>query len=348
MIRVLEVLATLKRAGAEVMASSLATRLDRGRFRPGVLTLFNETPGDLGPIVESADVPLWRLGKKPGLDFNMYPRLRAAFAEFRPDVIHTHSYVLRYVLPVAGRAAIVHSVHNLAGQEVDRIGLWIHKAAFKLKRVTPIAVASEVALSFRQIYGFTPGTIPNGIDLARFNRPRREAGQNREIRIVSVARLDPQKNPLALVEAFREMPEYCRLLMAGDGSLRAALRGIHPRVELLGIVADTPELLAGCDIFALASDWEGHPLALMEAMASGLAVVATRVGGVPEIVGDAGLLVPPGDVRALSASLLRLVQNPGLRDELGNRARLRARNFGIADMVSAYSDLFDRVRRPGP
>ena len=126
------------------------------------------------------------------------------------------------------------------------------------------------------------------------------------------------------------------MLLVGDGSLRSSLEGIE-RVHLLGVRTDLPELLSACDVFAMASQWEGHPLALIEAMAAGLPVVATAVGGVPEIVGDAGLLCPPMSLTdALRAALDR-------RQEFGAAALARSRMFDISHTVQQYADLFEQL-----
>jgi glycosyltransferase involved in cell wall biosynthesis len=341
MIRLLEVLATLKRAGAETMVTSLACGLDRRRFEPQVVSLFGRFPGSLEPVLADCGVAVKHLGKRRGFDPRMYPRLRSIIREFRPDVIHTHSYVMRYVLPVAG-CAMVHTVHNLAGQEVDWLGRAIHRIGYR-RGVVPVAVAEEVSKSFELVYGFAPAaTVPNGIDLSRFPEPTVRASA--ELTIISVARLDPQKNPGMLVEAFRGLPPHCRLVLVGDGALKAEFEGIE-RVELTGARSDIPQLLGSADIFALASDWEGHPIALMEAMAAGLPVVATAVGGIPEIVGDAGMLVPPRDLCAFAEALSQLVADPDRRADLGRRARERAQRFDVRRMVDAYAALFERVVR---
>jgi glycosyltransferase involved in cell wall biosynthesis len=250
---------------------------------------------------------------------------------------------MRYTLPVA-RCRAVHTVHNVAAREVESAGRLVHRIGYKLG-VVPVAVADEVARSFESVYGFRPVTIPNGIDVQRFHRPEcrrvwREANGFRhdETLIVSVARLEPQKNPELLVRA---LPDDCSLLLAGDGSLRSALEG-RPRVHLLGIRSDLPELLSAGDVFALASDWEGHPIALMEAMAAGLPVVATSVGGVPEIVGDAGVLVPAGDEQALRTALRSVVRDRG---RYAHAALRRASAFDVRQTIAAYSDLFERVAR---
>jgi glycosyltransferase involved in cell wall biosynthesis len=353
-IRVLEVIPTLRRAGAENMVVSLASRLDSGRFETGIVSLFDPFPGGLEP-----GVPVWYLGKRRGLDLRMVGRLARVFREFRPDIVHTHSYVLRYTLLAARRRAMVHTVHNVAGKEADRLGRAIQRFAFR-HGVAPVAVADAVARSFRAAYCREPAaTIPNGIDTAAFSRPEARAGWRSahgfvadDVLIVSVARLEPQKNPLALVEAFAR-GGVGQLLMAGDGSLieaarlRAAQLGIASRVHFLGVCSDVPELLCASDIFALASDWEGNPLSVMEALAAGLPVVATSVGGVPELVEDGvtGILALPGNVGALGGALESLARDPQRRREMGAAGREGSKRFDVSAMVAAYAVLFEEVAR---
>jgi hypothetical protein len=174
-----------------------------------------------------------------------------------------------------------------------------------------------------------------------------------------VARLEPQKNPLGLIEAFArafgDSPRG-RLLLAGDGSLREATReacarlGVTGRVHFLGVRTDVVELLAACDLFALSSHFEGSPLSVMEAMAAGLPVVATAVGGVPELVADGqtGLLVPPGDVRSFADALTCLAGNPGRRCEMAMAAVPRAAAFSVDAMAARYAALFERLAGATP
>jgi hypothetical protein len=144
-IRVLEVLASLKRAGAERMVVSLVSRLDPSRFETGVVSLFDTLPDGLEPALAEAGVQTWHLGKHPGLDLRMVPRLFGVMRAFRPTVIHTHSYVLRYTLPAgmaAGAGAMVHTVHNLASKEGDRFGRLIHRTVFG-RRVVAVTAGDD-------------------------------------------------------------------------------------------------------------------------------------------------------------------------------------------------------------
>lgn len=363
-IRVLEILATLKRAGAERMAVSLACRLDAKRFETGVVSLFDPFDGGLEPELQAEGIAVWHLGKHKGLDLRMIPRLRRVIRKFEPAVIHTHSYVLRYSLPASlgmRVAAMVHTVHNVASKETDLAGRLLHRVVLG-RRVVAVAVGEQVRQSYRELYGAEPGaTIRNGIDTASFRRAgarerwRTEHGfKDSDLLVVSVGRLDPQKNPLGMIDAFAiafGADKRGQLLLVGDGSLRDACQqrakehGVAGRVHLLGVQTETADILAAADVFALASDWEGTPLAVMEAMAAGLPVAATAVGGVPELVADeeTGLLSAPGDTRALSSSLARLASEPDLRQAMGSAAAVRAQTFGVDSMVSQYAALFERL-----
>jgi glycosyltransferase involved in cell wall biosynthesis len=363
-IRVLEVLATLKRAGAERMAVTLACGLDRDRFETAVATLYDPFPGGFEPVLEQAGIRSWALGKRRGFDPRMVPRLFRVMREFRPSIVHTHSYVLRYSLPAAlaaGVGAMAHTVHNVASREVDLPGRWLHRLAFR-GRVAPVAIGKQVGRSIQEDYGVPPAAvIPNGIDTEAFYRPqlrepwRRAHGFSAgDFLVVSVARLDPQKEPLGLIRAFAAAlgrDERSRLILAGDGSLRDAARDeaarldLGGRVHFLGVQSNVAELLAAADIFALFSSYEGNPVAVMEAMAAGLPVLATAVGGVPEIVshGETGLLVPAGDRDAFAASLLALAADLPRRSAMSELARRRAREFDAGRMVASYGALFDRM-----
>lgn len=363
-IRVLELLASLRRAGAETVAVSLACRLDPARFETAVVSLYDPFPDGLEPLLEERGIRAWHLGKRRGFDPRMYPRLLRLFRQFHPDVLHTHSYVLRYALPpgLAARVPLMlHTVHNLAAREVDALGRAVHRLAFRCG-VRPVAITAQLARSFREVYGSEPAAvIPNGIDADRYSRPETRQRWRRahgfaedDLLIVSVARLEPQKNPLGLIESFAQAlagDQRCHLLLAGDGSLRDAAReragccGVAARVHFLGARADVPDLLAASDLFALASLWEGSPIAVMEAMAAGLPVAATAVGGVPELVQDGatGILAPAGDNQALARALAALARDPQRRGELGRAAAARSARFSLTAMVESYSALFESL-----
>ncbi|HUP03807.1 MAG TPA: glycosyltransferase [Bryobacteraceae bacterium] len=363
-IRVLEILATLRRAGAERVAVSLASGLDPERFETEVISLKPPFEGGFEPVLAERGIAVRHLGKRDGLDPRMWPRLARAMARFEPDIIHTHSYVMRYALPAwAARrqGRLAHTVHNVADREVEPLGRAVHRVAFRAGALA-VAISHDVARSFERMYGFAPAaTIPNGADTRHGYRPsarerwRRERGFGAgEFLVASVARFEKQKNPLGLMEAFARAfagRADARLVMAGEGSLLEAARrraeelGVARRVYFQGLCLDVPELLSACDLFVLGSDWEGSSVAVIEAMAAHLPVVATAVGGVPELVQQdaTGLLVPAGHGEALASAMRDLAADGARLRAFGEAGARRAREFDTAAMVAGYAEFFERV-----
>jgi glycosyltransferase involved in cell wall biosynthesis len=271
-------------------------------------------------------------------------------------VLHTFDFYSNVMGVPAGRLAgtpvIVASQRDL-GNLRPRIQRRVHVLA--LRWATHVLVNSPaIAERLRQNMSTKPGRIAivrNGVDLARFSpAPRRERGS--QVLIGTLANLRPEKGLSTLVEAAalvcRRAPQ-ARFVIWGDGSLRSALDALIRRhrltniVELAGSTSEPETELRRCEIVVLPSLSEASSNVILEAMATGLPVVATCVGGTPALVDDqqTGLLVPPGDPRALADALLRLLEDPALRAQLGARGHDRARReFGMDRMLAQIEALY--------
>jgi glycosyltransferase involved in cell wall biosynthesis len=347
--------------GAETMASHLMLGLAQAYDVVGAsLYPARGTPIELG--LKQAGIPVRDLGKRRGFDPKMYFAIDKLVRTVQPDVVHTHLSVLRYVFPVLLRRRVplaVHTLHNLAEHEADAVGRAVHRLAFR-GTVLPVAISRECGASFRRVYGREcHSVIPNCIPVDHYRRDvsgraewRRKYGfDSSSILFVCVGRLEPQKNPLLLVQAFAALRDpRAHLLLLGEGSLReqvaASVRshGLEQSVHLLGKRLDIPQWLGASDVFVLSSDWEGNPLSVMEAMAAGLPVVSTSVGGVPELVepGQHGFLVPPGDSQGLTAAMRRFLENPELMRVMGDTACAHAvKAFRVERMVHNYARLYE-------
>jgi glycosyltransferase involved in cell wall biosynthesis len=355
-MRVLQILPSFGVGGAEQMAGHLMTGLSDMLEVSGV-SLFAATNSSIEQKLHQRNVRLWHLGKRPGFDPRMYARLDQVLREVRPDVVHTHMSVLRYVLPAAirrGVPAVVHTLHSLAQHETDAFGRLLNRLAFR-RRVLAVSISQEVAVSFRQHYGMeSRAIVPNGIPVDKYCRDhydrerwRRQEGFDPDaVLFTSVGRLEDVKNPLLVVRAFATLSDpRAHLVMLGAGYLRDPIlayvrsQGLEDQVHLLGKRNEVAECLAASDAFVLGSNWEGNPLSVMEAMAAGLPVISTAVGGVPELVeaGRSGILVPPADAAALAEAMACLIANPGERREMGKAAYSRAVTaFGLEQMAAGY------------
>ncbi len=362
-IRVLQVVPSLCSGGAERMVLHLATGLDRSRYEASVACLSDPLGTDIELAARDADVPVHYLGKKAGFDARAYPRLDRVMRDVSPSVVHIHLNALLYAAPVSacrGVRAIVYTAHNFPELLVPPALRWFYRTCFHWG-VVPVSIAGTLTPALRKEFHVKSiPLIPNGIPVAGFNRTNaadadwrhREGFADRDFLFVCVARLSPQKNHDLLLRAFRALREMggdAHLLLAGDGELRGKLMklteglDIVSRVHFLGNRADIATLLGASDVFVLSSTQEANPLCVMEAMAAGLPIVSTRVGGVPDIVDSRvhGLLTDPGGVASLAQAMSVMMLTPRLRQECGRRAAERAQDrFDLSRMVDAYDQLY--------
>lgn len=319
-------------------------------------------------------VPTLTRAVSPLKDVAAFCRLVTLFRKERPEIVHTHTSKAgalgRLAAWLTGVPVVVHTPHGHIfyghfGRFASRIFLWIERALTKqTQRVIALTEAErDETLSCGVGRAEQFAVAPSGIDLARF-RAAASAGRSRPdwlgcpsdaLVIGSVGWLTEVKGHRFLIEAFAKLkPNHPRLHLAivGSGELRepyvalAARLGLRDSIHLLGDRQDIPACLACMDLFVLPSLNEGMGRALIEAMAAGLPVVASRVGGVPAIVEDrrTGLLVPAGDAGALASALGELLDRPAWAKELGSAAsRSIGDRFGADAMVREIESVYDKA-----
>lgn len=363
-IKVVQIVPMLSPGGAERVAVHIARGLSRRRYEPLVISFTARVGCDLDHMLEDAGIEIRYLGKHPGFDYRVYGRLDAVLKEYEPDVIHTHLHVLRYALPsmlLRKRVAMVHTVHNLAEREIEPRARLIQRYALT-HGVEPVAVAEEVAASIESLYGIEHcRVIANCIPTELYANPRtprnewraKEGFNEADVLFVCVARFAPQKNHALLLKSFAQGPALvarAHLVLVGEGELRTDLEeqarklNVSGKVHFLGLRNDIPDVLGAMDVFVLSSDYEGNPLSVLEAMASGLPVVSTAVGGVPKLLdaGKEGFLVPQGDSQALAKPMNTLLKYEAARKSMGAAAASRAKkNYDVPNMVRAYEEVYE-------
>jgi sugar transferase (PEP-CTERM/EpsH1 system associated) len=340
--------------GQERLLVELARHNDPERFALTFVSLTGR--GKLADALEAHGGRVIALDEPPGLRPRMIWRLRQLMRRERFDVVHTHDdKPLIYAAPAARLARVplrIHTHHHgLLRQFTWRQRLLVRWAA---QLVDPFVCVSHDSARYCAAEGIAARrlrVIWNGIDLERFAFH----GPQPPGPAVVVARLTAEKDVQNLVHAVRQVAEVLpqfRLEIAGDGPCRenlvrlAAELRIGERVRFLGEVRDVPALLARARLFVLPSQSEGISLTILEAMASGLPVVATNVGGNPEVVEPGtGMLVPPCDPAALAHAIVRVASNPEEALLMGRAARRRVETyFDVRQMVGQYAGLYGRAR----
>lgn len=365
-LRVLYVNHSLATGGIETMIRDFALRLKHAHWEPEVAVF--QAGGSLENDLRANGVPVVDLSKREGLDPGLVRRMRRLLRDHAIDVVHSNNYSawLYSVLASIGlpRTRVVHTEHSSIRGWRRR---WLER---QLARGTDaiVAVSRDVERGMVDDIGVARTAvrmIVNGVDTARFRRDdrlrqsaRSEYGLRREhLAFGVVARLAPVKALEVLLDAFamvwRRHPE-ARLLIAGDGPCRDALRAqgaalaLSDAVRFLGEVQDPQRVMNSLDVYVLSSDSEGMNLTLLEAMASSLPVVATAVGGNPEVVDGnvTGLLVPRRSPEQLAQAMARMIEEPGMRARMGECGADRVRRTFSQDATfAAYLRLYEACRR---
>lgn len=369
MIHVVHVLDSLAIGGMENGVVNVINAARHG-LRHTVVTMTAD-----GPLSDRlpAGVAVHCVAKRAGIDLRAIARLARLFRRLRPDVVHSRNWGAFDAVVAARLAGVRAVVHGEHGREAsDPLGLNARRN--RIRRVLGPLVSRFVTVSFdlrRWLVG-TVGipagkvlTIHNGVDTARFSdgdptEARRTLGLPADAPVIgTVGRLDPVKDQAGLLAAFAAFPDSPsgpRLAIVGEGPCRQMLESeiarlhLTGRAHLCGERRDIPSVLKAFDVFALPSRAEGISNTILEAMATGLPVVATDVGGNPELVEPdvTGRLVPAADPAALETALRSYVSDPYLRAQHGKAGRERVlQHFSLERMAQAHTDLYASLHRSG-
>ena len=363
--------------GLENGVVNLINRLPADRYDHAVIALTEVT--DFRKRIVRDDVTFHSLHKPPGHGFAIHRKLHRLLRDLSPAIIHTRNIGASDAQFPALLAGVPIRIHGEHGWEVQDVagGKGTHHLQRKLLKPLVhrfVALSGEIRRYLEDRIGVPADRIAqicNGVDVDRF-APRGGEDVRRGPRtgpvaqrfpdeglfvVGTVGRLSPVKHQRLLVDAFvracaarPDLAPRMRLAIAGDGPDRAAIEadvaasGIGDRIWIAGAREDVPAFLAGLDLFALPSLAEGISNTILEAMASGVAVLATRVGGNAELIADGstGTIVPSDDVDAMVAAILGYAADVSRADHEGRLARTRAvETFGIDAMVARYDELYD-------
>ncbi len=366
-MRIVYMLTSLGIGGAERLTLALAERMRERGHAVVLLTLRPRLKKEW-----PTSLPVFRLGvrKNPLSVLAAFFRARRYLHDLRPDIIHSHGFhasiFARPLKPLVPVPAIVATIHNV--YEGGRLRMLAYRFTDPLcDRITAVSQAvADRFIALKAISARKCTVIPNAIDIAEFTPDRSRRVQTRaalgahaDFIWLAAGRIAPAKDHSNLLRAFaglRASQPGTQLWIAGEGtdaqrnSLQslAALLGVNGSVQWLGLRHDMPALLDAADAFVLSSAWEGMPLALAEAMAMEKPVVATDAGGVGELVGETGILVPPHSPEQLARAMCSvMIKDEEARQAQGRAARQRIeQNFSMESRAADYEAFYTGLRRP--
>ncbi len=352
--------------GLENGLINLVNEMDRDNFQHTIISLTDIT--SLRERIKNNRVNLIEIGKKEGIDSRAYAKLYRVLRRIRPDVVHTRNLGTidcQLIAFVSGVPIRIHGEHgrgmrNLDGDNPRDIQIrkfmkpFIHKYVALSKDIESWLVNSIGVPRDRIIQ------IYNGVDTEKFKPRQKNAKRNDIKKIITIGRLQSEKDQMTLIHAFSILlarpknAQKIRLVIVGDGPDRIRIEehienmGLADQIDVLGERDDIDRRLQECDIFALSSLTEGISNTILEAMSCGLPVVATDVGGNPELVihGETGFLVPRKDPEAMAEAIQFYLDEPRLITEHGSKGRQRVvENFSLVNMVKGYESMYRDLSR---
>lgn len=365
--RVLWLTKGLGRGGAERLLTTCAPHVERDRFEVEVAYLMPAKSAYVDRL-RGQGIAVHCLDGGSDLDLRWSARLRALLRDGDFALLHTHSPMpasVARVVALGGGTRIVHTAHNMWSR-YHRATYWANALTYT-RNDAVIAVSQAVADSIRPQF-LSPRVRRQGIDVVLHGidldersgvldraAARTALGLPADALVVgTVGNLTEKKDHRLLVQAFADLRRSCpgaHLCIVGSGPLEHQLAGwvreagVAEVTTLAGSRDDAAELMAAFDVFALSSRFEGLSIALVEALACGVPCVATRVGGVPEVLdeGGAGVMVPAGDRRLLAEALRGVLCDDERRAVMGRAATARAQDFDIRRSTRQIETIYDRV-----
>lgn len=365
-MKILQLITSLRFGGAERLLTELAPRMAAAGATVRVLSVTSTMP--LAAVLQRNAIEVRSLNCNATV-YQAQTMMRAVretareIDGFRPDVIHSHLYLADLLARAAApRAArLITTLHNIDQWWAQKSRLrslaktWADSWSASIRGTRAVAVSEPVAtaaLAALKLPEHRCRVIQNGVDAQRFAYHDRSLAA--EPRIIQVGRFYPQKGHDTSLQAFAQLLKLqpsCRLQLVGDGPLleqmheRASALGIRERVEFLGARSDVAELLAQAHVYWMPSRWEGLPLACLEAMATGLPVIASNVGAIPAVIADdVGHLIEPDRPAQLADLTARVLQDYAAACSMGRRAARKVADHYTIDntargYLNAYSDM---------
>lgn len=354
-MNVVQVMPEFGLAGAETMCENLTYELTKLGQKVTVVSMYDYHSA-ITDRLEKSGIDVRYLGKKPGLDIAIIPRIKKILKEVHADVVHTHRYCAQYAVPAAMLAGVkrrIHTVHNVAEKENGKLARKLNNFFFKHCHLIPVALSELIRDSIVKEYGINKDKIPviyNGIDLSKC-LPKTDYSIYGNFKILHIGRFSEQKNHAGLLKAFKLFHDNhsdSELWLIGDGEKKTEIEryvaenNLDKSVKFLGLQSNVYGYLHDADMFTLPSNYEGIPMTLIEAMGTGLPIVATAVGGVPDmLVNQNSAILTDVNVDLVALAFEKCYLNPNMRCQYGHKAKERAWLYSSQNMCKNYLSIYN-------
>lgn len=354
-MKVLIVIANFKIAGAQKMVEQLAIGLKNQPIELKVVCVSHKRGNAIEKKLEENGIDVTFLNKKRGFSLGTFFKMRKIIKTFAPSVIHTNvttSWIYSFIPAVRYKIPILHTIHSQPKrQEANRHLYRLIKWLYKTGKAHPVAISDEIKKEAEDLYGLKKEQVEliyNPVDYYAFSN--RAKTEHADTVYVNVARHEKVKNLDTLIECFcdaHKINEHISLMQAGDGELFKELKDkiemldASKYIHMLGNVEDIPALFDSCDVFILTSLSEGLPVSLLEAEAASLPIIASNVGGIPDIVEKNGILTDPYDKKSIVDAILKMADK-SLHEEMGKISDSIAAKYKAEVIAEKYMQLYKK------
>lgn len=349
-VKVAVVSQSMNIGGGEMMAARLATYINREKFYVKLIIISQKIENQISDMLDRSGIEYECLGLPTSFDYKAYKKFSRALLDFNPDVIHEHlDACYSWIWCIIHNKPLIATMHSdpyrRRSKRVAAV-IKIKSLQGNLKIIGCSRITRDLVQKCYRIKEEQMGYIYNPISVSQFMLSD-YCGNTFEF--AAMGRLAGVKNYPMMINAFKKVVSVhsnIHLSIAGSGPLNNELRKLVQDLDLekyisfLGNVEDVPQLLKNSNVLLLSSFSEACPMVVIEAMAAGLPIIATKVGGVPELVSDNGLLVESGDVEGFASSMVRLIEDKTLFRNMSKKSHVYSSRYDKAIISKEYEDQY--------
>lgn len=356
MKKVVIITPTLLTGGAETMAVRLAVSINKKDYDVQMLCLSEKNNTALEKILENKKIPVHYLGKSTSVSFKVILKTYKMLSKLSPDIIHSHisgtAYAFLWVL--LHKCKLIHTIHTRPDMEFSSKFRKVLKLFVKLKKIILVAVSKEnqrIATKYYNVGEDTCYYVNNPVEVSKYYKNEKTIGL---ITFINVSRQDDNKNQILALRAFAKLHEKMnniKLVLVGDGNQHSNLiseakkLGLQDVVSFPGEVSNAEDYLANADIYLSTSHREGLPLSMLEAMAAGLPIISSNVGGCSDIVVNNGILFEDNNEEQLLKAMDKLANDESLRNEYAQNGYAIVNEYDATKCAERYEGLYEKFGR---
>jgi len=345
-MKIVYTIGTLMVGGAEVFLVNLISNLNLSKYDVTVIVLDKENHTYLEERLHTLNVKVYFLEKKPGFSIRTFLKMTKLLKEIKPDIIHGNIGGMIYSLPYIFlyKVKAIHTMHTNPQIEYGKLKRKILKFFYKREKIIPVVISKENLNIFLDIYKLKKVyLIHNGIELKKFLKKHQFA--NEIIRIGHVGRFEEVKNHKVIFQVYEKLKAKgykVSLKLIGNGSLFAYYQKLYPEVTFIQNSNEVEKELESIDFFLFPSLYEGFPLAIIEAMASGLVIIASNISGIKELIidGKNGFKIDVNDVDGYVEKIEKIFLDSKLKLSISTNNNYSAKRYSIEEMVRKYEKLY--------